>query len=142
VIHAGKDDAVRPFFLWKDAFRLGIAGVDEDHRRFFDLINELHAAMVRGGDRADVSGTIAELIVYTRDHFWREEQELRAMSYPHLHEHESQHRYFMRELERMAQQPTPSPLRALALARDWLLEHILGADRKVAVWLARTGGTR
>lgn len=36
------------FFVWKPEFALGVPVVDAEHQRFFELINELYAAMLDG----------------------------------------------------------------------------------------------
>jgi hemerythrin len=122
-------------FVWKDTFRLGIAAVDRDHQHFFELINGVQDAMMCGMDETAVRATIDMLADYARDHFAREEQELAAIGYPHLSQHEAEHRYFLGQLDRMASEPKASARRILALAHEWLIEHILKTDKQYAVWL-------
>ena len=127
------------FFVWKDSFRVGIEAVDRDHQQFFEIINRLYHAMVLGKGEVVVRSTLADLIAYAREHFAREERELDAMGYPGQAQHQAEHRYFLQELERMKLQRAASAQRALVVAREWLLEHILSTDKKYATWLARRG---
>ena len=123
------------FFVWKDTFRLGIAAVDRDHQRFFELINSVHECVVLGKDEAVVRATLAALVRYAREHFIREEEELEEIGYPHLAQHEAEHRYFLQQLQRITREPTASARRTLALAQEWLVEHILHTDNHYVVWL-------
>jgi hemerythrin-like metal-binding protein len=138
---AKREPQLRPrsFFVWKDTFRLGIAAVDRDHQRFFELINRLHDCMALGKDEAVVRATLAALVDYAREHFVREEKELDDLGYPHLAQHEAEHRHFLQELYRIARQPTAAARPAVALAREWLLEHTLKTDKQYAVWFASKG---
>jgi hemerythrin len=128
----------RPFFVWKDAFGLGIPQVDRDHQEFFEILNRLQYCVVLGKEEAVVRACLGELIAYAREHFAHEEQALDDVAYPYLAEHQAQHRYFLRELERIERQST-SAIRAVSLAREWLLEHILETDKKYARWFAARG---
>ena len=127
-------DATRPqsFFVWKDAFNLGIRAVDEDHKQFFEIFNRLHSCL--GHDAAREA--VAELIAYARGHFAREEQALDDVCYPYLAEHQAQHRRFLRDLEQIDVQRAIAARLAISIARDWLIDHVLGMDKKYISWLA------
>jgi hemerythrin-like metal-binding protein len=74
-----------PFFVWKPAFDLAIPTVDAEHRRFFEIMNELYAAMVRGQGDAVVHSTLRRLVEYATRHFAGEEEFLAGAGYPELH---------------------------------------------------------
>lgn len=131
----------QPYFVWKSSFNLGIPQVDEEHRHFFDIINDLHAALETGEERAIVDQTMAELREYARFHFAHEEDFLQLVGYPDLAQHRAQHRHFVLALQRIQGQPAAKAVAALCLARDWLLEHILGMDQRYTKWVASTRAT-
>jgi hemerythrin len=133
----GPPTSARPFFVWKDQFKLGIPLVDADHQRFFEIVNRLHASLTLGEDVP--RRTVAELIAYARGHFAREEQALDDVRYPYLPEHQMQHRRLLHDLEQIDVQRTTAALKAVSLARDWLLAHVLDTDRKYTAWLAARG---
>jgi hemerythrin-like metal-binding protein len=126
----------RPFFVWKDAFALGIPVVDQEHQRFFQIINELHAAIAAGRGPAVVAATHAKLLDYARYHFEHEEDYLDLVSYPDLPKHRAQHRAFVRAIERIGTGAPATALTMLTLVRDWLLEHILGMDQRYTTWVS------
>src|SRR6266542_6250044 len=105
----------RPFFVWKESFRLGIPTVDRDHQQFFEIINKLQYCVVLGKEQAVVRKSLGELIDYARDHFARQEQALDDVGYPHLPQHQGEHHHFLRELERIDGQPKTSALRAVSI---------------------------
>jgi len=61
-------------FQWKDAYSVKVAALDNQHKKLFDLVNELHRAM-RQGHGKDIAGDILlRLIEYTVHHFAGEEK--------------------------------------------------------------------
>ena len=73
------------FVNWSDEMSVGVATMDSQHQRFFQLINQLYAAM-KSGKGSGVLGTIlAELAQYTEYHFSAEErllEDITTRAYP------------------------------------------------------------
>lgn len=129
---------VRPvFFVWKDAFRLGLVGIDAEHEQFFEIMNRCAFAARDGASPTTVSLLLQELATYAGTHFSHEEAELDRVGYPELELQRAEHRRFSRELERIRSLDRPSVLAALALARDWLLQHVTGTDRRYVAWITK-----
>ena len=125
------------FFVWKDAFRLGLPGIDAEHQQFFEILNRCALAAKQGASAATVETLLQELATYAAYHFSHEEAELDRVGYPELQAQREEHGRFTRELERIRALEQPSVLAALALARDWLLQHVIGADRRYVAWITR-----
>jgi hemerythrin len=49
--------------------------------------------------------------------------------------HRAEHRLFVMTLTRLQAQEAPTADDAFCLARDWILEHILGMDRQHSTWM-------
>jgi hemerythrin-like metal-binding protein len=124
------------FFVWKKAFEVGVPLIDHEHRRFLEIMNDLHAAMARNEAPAVVGPLLADLSSYARFHFANEERILEKAGYPGLALQQQEHQTFFEHTRRIVASPDPSSRTALDLAKTWLLEHILGTDRAFAVWLA------
>ena len=123
------------FFVWKDAFRLGLPGIDAEHQQFFEILNRCAMAAKEGASATTVEVLLKELATYAAHHFSHEEAELDRVGYPELQAQREEHQRFTRELERIRALERPSVLSALALARDWLLQHVTGTDRRYVAWI-------
>lgn len=126
------------FFVWKDAFALGIPAIDAEHQQFFVILNRCAEAASSGAaSLVQVERLLQELETYARFHFRNEEEALERIGYPGLESQRQEHRRFQRELERIRALERPSSLAALALARDWLLNHVTDTDRRYVDWLVK-----
>jgi hemerythrin-like metal-binding protein len=129
--------AAPTFFVWKDAFRLGLRGIDAEHQQFFEILNRCAAAARSGASPTTVETLLQELATYADHHFANEEAELDRVGYPELEAQRAEHARFRHELARIRALPQPSVLAALALARDWLLQHVTGTDRRFVAWITK-----
>jgi hemerythrin-like metal-binding protein len=125
------------FFVWKDDFELGIPGVDAEHRQFFEIMNRCAMAAKVGASYATVQVVLQELATYAQHHFRSEEAALDRVGYPELESQRAEHARFEKELARLRALDDPSILSALSLARDWLLQHVTGTDRRYVAWITK-----
>src|SRR5581483_9573878 len=84
--------AVKLLFPWQARYSVGISEIDEQHKRLIALINDLHAAMLRGEGKAALERTLDELVRYAATHFGFEENLLRLRGYSELTAHQEEHR--------------------------------------------------
>jgi hemerythrin len=125
------------FFVWKEAFKLGLPGIDAEHQQFFEIMNRCAAAARDGASPVTVESLLQELATYADHHFANEEAELDRVGYPELEAQRAEHERFRHELARVRALPHPSVLAALSLARDWLLQHVTGTDRRFVAWIMK-----
>jgi hemerythrin len=123
------------FFVWKDAFNLGIPSIDAEHQQFLEILNRCAMAAKEGASPTMVETLLQELATYAEHHFRNEEEVLDRVGYPELDSQRVEHARFKRELDRIRSLDHPSVLAALALARDWLLQHVTGTDRRYVAWI-------
>jgi hemerythrin len=138
---------------WRDAWTLHIDTLDDDHRQMVDRLVELEQRF--GNDRQksgslEASGSVGDgapdedlhlaldrFGAFVRGHFQREEEFIRTIDYPGLSEQRSEHLLLMAEYtdflrvlrESGIEQLGPQELETL---KQWIVAHILGADRKFA----------
>ncbi len=134
------------FFLWKESFTLGIPMVDAQHQMYFDMLNQLYEGVVKGAEASALARAHADIRSYAAKHFADEEHFLSAVGYPHLAEHACQHRKFLERVE-AAQSARPDAPATLAFMKEWMLQHILGTDRRYEEWMTarrqqRASGTQ
>ena len=128
-----------PFAEWSKEFSVGVAEIDDDHRRLLELLNELHDAVERG-DGQDVLGKVLDgLTLYVSYHFAHEEALFLRTNYPGSERHRRQHRALtitVREIHDDFQSGASDvlPQQVLEFLKNWLYEHILGSDRAFGVY--------
>jgi hemerythrin-like metal-binding protein len=125
------------FFVWKQGFALGLPVVDEEHRHFFEILNRCARAAAEGAAPRDLDTVLSELDTYARFHFSSEEAELERVGYPELELQRAEHRRFEAQLERLRESERTTILSTLAFMRDWMLQHVLGTDRRFVPWITK-----
>lgn len=125
-----------PYFLLDDGLKVGNAFIDSDHQRFADLLNEFHHAMTRG-EGADLLGKVLnELILYTREHFKREEDYMHSIHYVDFARHKEEHDMLIKELlvlqSRFIMSDDVIAMQVASFLRSWLVNHIMHTDKKLA----------
>jgi len=124
---------------WTDAYRLGIPGVDQEHRTFFALLRAIETSLAEQ-DGLGAREALANLRLYAVSHFAHEEEFLGAVGYPDLARHRLEHEEFLRDVTVLQATPGLPTSVAVRMARAWIGQHILGTDRRYTRWLDETDG--
>ena len=131
------------FFPWEASYSVGIAQIDEQHKKLFRLVNELNDAMQAGKAAEVIGGVFTALVEYTRTHFAAEERLMSAHAYPDIAGHKKQHEELTKQAEELAakfkQTGIAPTIQVSAFLRDWLKNHILGTDKKYVPYLSSKG---
>jgi hemerythrin len=124
---------------WTDAYRLGIPGVDQEHRTFFALLRAIETSLAEQ-DGLGAKEALSNLRLYAESHFAHEEEFLEAVGYPDLARHRLEHEEFLRDVTVLEATPGVPTAVAVRMARAWIGQHILGTDRRYTRWLDETDG--
>jgi hemerythrin len=128
------------FLEWSDKFVTGIALIDTQHRWLVDLTNRLYDEMNAHEPQRDEIGKVLEgLMEYTVNHFITEESLFATHHYPDAAEHASQHNHFTAQIMSLLQRHESGETVSsdiLSFLKDWLIAHILHADRAYLPFLA------
>lgn len=133
-------DPMQPFY-WNRNFEIGIASVDRQHHQLVDLVNGLAEAM--GADRPlpEIRTLTEVLMAYAVEHFTEEEALLAEAPMAELEKelHRAAHRGFVEKVQSLVQRPdllqADIAQGVLDFLTTWLISHILGTDRKIAMAL-------
>ncbi len=128
---------------WSEAYSVGNAMLDSDHRILLNLLNQLHDAIDTGQSRAVVGTVINVLAEYTEHHFRREEGMMAAAGYPDLTAHQAQHRALEARVRDLRDRWHGGERQVvdeevLTMLKKWLTDHILGADKSYGPWIEGT----
>jgi hemerythrin len=130
-------------FTWNESYSVKVAICDRQHKKLFEIINELADAMRIGQGQEVVSKIVADLLTYTQTHFQEEEALMKKANYPQLAPHQELHKKFVSDivaLQDQAQQgKAANSIQVLNMLRDWLLNHILKTDKQYSEPLNAAG---
>lgn len=102
---------------WNDAsFLLGITSMDDTHREFISLLNELSSA-----DNNDFADLFDQLIEHTRQHFHREEALMTEYNFPAYVEHKDEHQRVLGELDQFKKRVDKG---LIAFGRNYIKDRI------------------
>jgi hemerythrin len=111
---------------WRDAYRIGIAEVDYEHRELIAQINTL-LELSRGGGKVAVMDALGELHAAIAAHFALEEKLMRSQRYSGYAEHKQDHEQLLDELrDIMDAQERADSYDAAGLAEalgSWFMQH-------------------
>ena len=128
---------------WKDSYSVGIAAMDEQHKKLFVLINSLNQAMSEGKGRELVGQVLNEMVDYTSKHFTAEEKLMEKYDYPGLTEQKNEHKAFIQKVDQMQQDAKSKNLtisiEVSQFLRRWITDHIMGMDKNYGSYLNAKG---
>lgn len=124
------------FIRWHDKYMTGIHKFDEQHQRFFCLINELYAGVIAcqslEEEKALTQQTLAELVRYAQEHFGAEEELMQHYAFPHLKEHKDEHEFFCRHINQLVNECNTLAggvsTDVFVFMRDWITKHVTETD--------------
>ncbi|RJX33504.1 MAG: diguanylate cyclase [Oxalobacter sp.] len=134
-------------FVWDQSLATGIANVDTQHKKFFELTEKLRTFHHHLPDLEQVQDLLHELDLYAIHHFHAEEMlmEKYDVSQAHRNMHLHAHQSFVSHLGHITQLATSNLRTAVdllfAFLSQWLLHHIAIMDMLLAeeIYLAQRG---
>ncbi|MBF0271370.1 MAG: bacteriohemerythrin [Magnetococcales bacterium] len=133
----------RPFFPWDERLVTGVREVDADHKKLVDMVNRLHLAMKEGEGREVLGALLKELADYTIFHFRREEEYFARYGYPDIAAHIREHQKLLAAVADLIQRFEAGDFSVaidlLAIAKSWLIEHIMDVDMRFVPFLKSKG---
>jgi len=123
-------------FVWNARYETGLDVVDYQHRRLVELLNQLGELYSREDTPEELLRVFDELAAYTVYHFQTEEKLMAEMdiSVGHAAPHRAAHADFIRQVGEarglVEQNPVQAMSKLLTFLSRWLVDHILGVDRR------------
>ncbi|MBS3995876.1 MAG: hemerythrin family protein [Hydrogenophaga sp.] len=127
------------FMLWTDQLSVGLPHIDTEHRWLVDATNRLHDELSQPApDHAVVADTLHGLMDYTVNHFVGEESLFQQLRYPQADAHRALHDRFTAQVMGLIQDHEAGQdigTATLELLKNWLINHIMVADKAYAPFL-------
>jgi hemerythrin-like metal-binding protein len=126
-------------FTWTDGYSIGIETTDAQHRKIFELINDLYEAMQDGSSSSILKPLMHTVKDYTVTLFALEERYMLEAGDPDLGAHRQKHLEPIDKVDdlvdRLPGGEAVLSVETLLFLRSWLKTHISGTDMKMALYL-------
>lgn len=120
--------------LESTGLELGIEQIDQQHSRFFVLMNRMITAGPGPANRELVAQVLEELTDYLDEHFRTEEELMAQVGYPDLMEHHRQHAAFVAKViafsRKFRREEVGLEDEMTAFLVEWFMDHIRHEDAK------------
>jgi hemerythrin-like metal-binding protein len=126
------------YIQWDSIFSVGIEELDNQYRKIIDMINALYAAAQAKDRRMMKDVVIARLKHCFGENMATEEQYMLIYHYPDISHHRGEHADFIKNVLEFQETCGDAPVSALATVdfrKEWLIRHVINADRKLGAFL-------
>lgn len=122
---------------WDDGMSVGIPEIDEDHKRFISLIDELNLSITQRMKATEIKKRLQHVIEDANQHFEQEEKFFRERGYPNAEGHTRSHNNVKNTLKKIQDSFIPYGLEAewldaALVIKQILISHILTEDMQYA----------
>jgi hemerythrin len=129
---------------WDDTMSLGVASLDRQHQQIIGMVNDLHHGMRTGHSRERLGAVLDRMELYVGKHFQYEQILLKMTQFPEAEKHRQMHDDLINEFKQIKKQhgaiaSEELTLKTLDLLIMWVVNHIMGDDRKCAQHLVSHG---
>lgn len=122
---------------WKEDYRIGDSGIDEQHQELFLRAGDVLSATTRESQTL----CALRLFQYARMHFSHEESLMRRLAYPDMESHLQQHEMLIARLDAFSHNMAKNTLVKAELEEfiaHWFLNHIAHVDTRLAAYIRAT----
>lgn len=130
-------------YKWKEEYTVNISIIDEQHKKFLEIINELKV-IINEDDCAEKASKIFFQIAYLIDHYFiKEEIYFKDCKYPNFEQHKISHNQFIDKIIQF-QKDLENNKKDICLdlykyLENWFDEHILKYDKDAVEFLKKSG---
>jgi hemerythrin-like metal-binding protein len=128
---------------WTHALSVGVESLDEQHKTWIDMVNQLFDAMKVGKGREKLESMLDQVVEFARMHFAAEERAMLAAEYGWYAQHKVKHDEFLKKMTEMQQRQKAGALTlsmtVLDMLRDWIIEHVNDVDKGYGPCLTSKG---
>ena len=136
-------------FIFDATFVTGVEEMDRQHQNLVNLVNEANVRLVKNNNHNNMRRIVRELLSYAIYHFNTEESLMKEYAYGEVERadaeaHITRHREFSRQIvavqEKLKYREYVDTEQLLAFLTDWISNHILNTDKKLARFIMSKRG--
>ncbi len=123
--------------VWDESFSVHVKEIDEQHKRWIDIINGLHDSLMKGEGYEEITGkSLRAMEEYGAFHFAFEEQYMAGIGYSNLASHKNEHDEFLKKIRQYVRDEAQGKIilntDIMKMLKGWLVNHILQCDKLFA----------
>ncbi len=126
-------------FRWGTHYLLGVNEIDHQHEQLGTLLNHLNDSYRNSAPQEELVEKLDALIAAVAAHFTTEEGFMIRHQYPETDRHKAQHDFLTRQVMEFRAElqagRTGFSDSIMAFLKDWLRDHMLGADKRLGDYL-------
>ena len=130
-------------FKQNDKHKVNISIIDEDYKKFINIINKAVVAKQQSNSSEKVKDVLKEMTMYALSHFSTEEAYMIEFNYPEYQHHKEEHHVFtirtIAYLDRAINGDYRIAGEILGYLQQWLARHIQVTDRKYIECFSKNG---
>ena len=122
---------------WQDGMSVGIPEIDNDHKQFIFMINELNQSITSHKEPSEIKMKLQFIVIDAERHFDKEERLFKEWNYPETDDHAIKHFDALKALQSIMEKFIPYGQDSEWIDAGWrikgiLINHILTEDMKYA----------
>lgn len=124
---------------WSEEYRLGLAAIDKQHQRLFDIVGRISALDSETSSKEELRGILGELSSYMREHFNDEEAYMSRIGFPEYEYHRQLHAEIIEFVNAsVTHSPTIQMIQTKLkfIIKKALIDHIINEDTKIKLYTA------
>ena len=119
---------------WNDQYSVGISRIDNEHKKFIDIINKAIITKGHNNNPKELKEVIHEITMYALNHFATEETLMIEFNYTEYESHKEEHSAFARKMiayfNKILDGDYQITNEILEYLQYWLVNHIRITDQK------------
>lgn len=128
---------------WNEKYSVNVQSMDIQHKKLFELLDELLSAMKEGKGSVALSSVLDGLTTYTIYHFKSEENLISMHGYPELEAHKLEHKNLIDNVSEFKKKfdsgQIGMSLNVMNFLNSWITDHILQNDKEYGKYLNSKG---
>jgi len=125
---------------WSSKYSVGVEALDNQHKALMKVLNEFHAASMRGKASEVAGPLLRQMVSIASEHFAAEERLMESTRFAGLAAHRAGHQALTAKIGEFVARHEKGDAaiytELLHFMRDWLYSHMQTEDSKYAPWLA------
>jgi len=119
---------------WKEEYSVGIQEIDDQHKYFISLLNDLYSAIAANKGREELKLLFQYVSDYAEKHFATEEKYFEEFNYEGAEDHKEKHQQMRDEIKRIESMEDGKEIdfygNLVYFLKDWLEDHLAQMDQK------------
>ena len=128
---------------WDEKYSVGVKEIDNQHKRFIEIMNSLYAAVYNGESGEKLAEVLLNLADYKENHFATEEKYFDLYQYENAVEHKAEHQKLREKVAAFYKKFQEGDVDVagdlMEFLENWLVDHLINQDQKYIECFKKNG---